>query len=151
MQDQLPVQTPKPPPLAVTEACALVFRQDKVLVLQRGAGGLWEGFWEFPTIHVAGADPAGRSLSEYGPMDLAQGIQVLSGVRAEVGPAVYSVDFTVTRHRVHLDAHEARGLSDALTPGPGMRAAAWERPETLRDYPFAAAGRKLIGWLLRMG
>jgi A/G-specific adenine glycosylase len=151
MQDQLPVQTPKPRPLAVTEACALVSRKDRVLVLQRGTGGLWEGFWEFPTIHVAGADPAGRSLSEFGPMDLAQGIQRLSGVVAEVGPAVHSVDFTVTRHRVHLDAHEALGLSDALTPGPGIRAAAWERPETLRDYPFAAAGRKLIGWLLRRG
>src|SRR5262249_6507464 len=54
LQDRLPEVTPKPPPLAVTEACAVVVRQGRVLIVQRGLGRLWEQFWEFPTIHQAG-------------------------------------------------------------------------------------------------
>jgi A/G-specific adenine glycosylase len=149
LQDELPVTTPRPPALEVVEACALVRREGRLLVLQRGPGRLWEGFWEFPTVHVAGADPAGRSFGEDGPVGLAEGVRRLTGVRAEVGPVVQTVRFGVTRHRVRLDAHEARGLSDALEPGPGAIRAAWVAPEDLSSYPFGTAGRRLIGWLNR--
>jgi len=148
LQDLLPVTTPRPPPLASAEACALVFREGRVLIVGRGAGGLWEGFWEFPTVHVSGADPAGRS-SGGGPADLAAGVFRLTGVRAEIGPVVQTVNYGVTKHRVRLDAHEARGLSEAVTPGPGMAGAAWERPEGLANYPFSSAGRRLIAWVVR--
>ncbi len=57
LQDHLPVVTAKPPPLAVAEACALVVREGRLLFVRREAKGLWAGFWEFPTIHLAGADP----------------------------------------------------------------------------------------------
>ena len=83
LQDALPVTRPKPPPVPVTEACALVVSEGRVLIVQRGAGGLWEGFWEFPTIHVAGADPAGRSFGE--PVDLAEGVRRLTGVPVRLG------------------------------------------------------------------
>ena len=66
LQDRLPITTPKPRPLAVTEACAIVVGEGKVLIVQRGRGGLWEQFWEFPTIHVDGVDPAGRSFERSG-------------------------------------------------------------------------------------
>lgn len=148
LQDVLPVLTPRPAPLVVAEACAVVARGGRVLIVQRGCGGLWEGFWEFPTVHVSGADPARRSFGG-GPLGLAEGVHRLSGVRAEVGPLVQTVHFGVTKHRVRLDAYEARGLSDALTPGPGLRQAAWERPEDLANYPFSSAGRRLIGWVAR--
>ena len=58
--------TPKPPPLAVVEACAILVREGKILIVQRGRGGLWEQFWEFPTIHVEGVDPAGRIVRRAG-------------------------------------------------------------------------------------
>ena len=59
LQDRLPVTTPRPAPLAVTEACAILVRDGQILIVQRGEGGLWERFWEFPTIHLEGANPAG--------------------------------------------------------------------------------------------
>ncbi len=62
LQDRLPIVTPKPPPLDVTESTAIVVHEGHVLIVQRGLGGLWEQFWEFPTIHLDGADPAGRSF-----------------------------------------------------------------------------------------
>lgn len=147
LQDALPVATAKPPPLASAESAALVARAGRVLIVQRGPGRLWEGFWEFPTVHVSGADPAGRSFAD-GPVGLAEGVRRLTGVRVEVGPVVRSLTYGVTRHRVRLDAHEAVGLSEALTPGPGVRTAAWEAPENLASYPFSAAGRRLIGGLV---
>ena len=49
-----------------TEAAAVVGRRGQVLIVQRGLGGLWEQFWEFPTIHLEGVDPAGRSLGPGG-------------------------------------------------------------------------------------
>jgi A/G-specific adenine glycosylase len=149
LQDELPVIAPKPPPLDVAEACALVRRDGRLLIIQRGPGGLWEGFWEFPTVHIAGADPAGRSFGTAVPVGLEEGVRRLTGVRAEVGPVVQTVRFGVTRHRVRLDAHEARGLSDELSPGPGTVRAAWVAPEDLAGYPFGTAGRRLIAGLTR--
>jgi A/G-specific adenine glycosylase len=149
LQDALPVAVAKPPPLAVAEACALVERAGRFLIVQRGPGGLWEGFWEFPTIHLAGADPAGRSFGA--AVDLAEGVRRLTGVRVQIGPLAQTVRFGVTRHRVRLDAYRAIGLSDDLTPGPGLARVAWESPEALASYPFGSASRRLASGLSRPG
>lgn len=145
LQDRLPVTVPGPPPLAVAEACALVERGGRFLIVQRGAGGLWEHFWEFPTIHLAGADPAGRSFAE--PVDLAEGVRRLTGVRVEIGPLARTIRYGVTRHRVRLDAYNAIGLSDDPTPGPDRKRMLWETPEALAAYPFSSAGRRLAAGL----
>jgi A/G-specific adenine glycosylase len=144
IQDQVPVLAPKPPPLAVSEACALVSRAGRWLIVQRGPGGLWEQFWEFPTIHRAGADPGGRSFGV--PVDLREGVRRLTGVETEIGPRVMTVHYTVTRHRATLEAYRAVGLSAPLTPGPGLVRAAWVLPESLTDYPFGSAHRRLVAW-----
>jgi A/G-specific adenine glycosylase len=150
LQDELPVVTSKPPPLGGVEACALVHRGGRLLVLQRGLGRLWEGFWEFPTIHVAGADPAGRSVEQGGAVGLSAGVHRLTGVAIQVDPVVVqTVRYGVTRHRVRLDAYEAQGLSGALAPAPGFVAAAWVAPDALCERPFSSAGRRLIAWLQR--
>lgn len=147
IQDDLPVTAPKPPPLAVAEACALAFRNGRVLIVQRGPGGLWDGFWEFPTIHLNGADPGCRSFGA--PVELAEGVRRLTGVRVKVGAIATTVRYTVTKHRVDLQAHEAIGLSEAAEPGPGLAAVRWETPEDLGDYPFGSASRKLVAWVVR--
>ncbi len=150
LQDELPVVAAKAPPLESSEEAALVFREGKVLIVQRGAVGLWEGFWEFPTIHVSGADPAGRSFDD-GSVDLAEGVRRLAGASVIVGAKVRSFSYSVTKHRVRLDAHEARGLSAATAPGTGMRAALWVETTDLASYSFSAAGRRLIGWVVERG
>jgi A/G-specific adenine glycosylase len=147
IQDLVPTTTPKPPPLEVAEACGLVARGGRILIVQRGPGRLWEHFWEFPTIHLAGADPAGRTFAE--PVDLAEGIRLLTGVRARIGPVVQTVRFGVTKHRVRLDAYAASGLHDDLKPGPGLVRALWETPENLAAYPFGAAARRLVAWVVK--
>ena len=148
VQDRIPVATPKVPPKLVAEASALVVREGKLLIVKRGAGRLWEHFWEFPTVHVAGPDPAGRSPG-VGGGDLAKGVLRLTGVRASIGPVARTVRFGVTSHRVTLEAHDASWLVGEPTPGPGLVEATWEPVEALGRYTMSSATRQLVAWLGR--
>ncbi len=147
VQDHLPVATAKLPHKEVIEACVLVSRERKLLIVKRGPGRLWEHFWEFPTVHVAGADPAARSVGEGG--DLAEGVRRLTGVRSSVGPASQTVRFGVTNHRVTLEVHDARWLEGEPEPGPGLVEATWEPLEALGKYTMAASTRRIVARLGR--
>ncbi|MHC5538183.1 NUDIX domain-containing protein, partial [Singulisphaera rosea] len=140
---------PKPPPLAVSEACALVVRGSQILIVQRGVGGLWERFWEFPTIHLAGADPAGRSFGR--PVTLEDGVRLLTGLEVRGGPIVQTIRFGVTKHRVQLDAHRARAIGGELEPGPGLARVVWADLKDLEKYPFGSASRRLSTWVATQG
>jgi A/G-specific adenine glycosylase len=142
LQDTLPVLAGRAKPLDVEEACAVVERAGRWLIIQRGAGGLWAGFWELPTIHVAGADPAGRSFGESVTLD--EGVRRLTGVRVRLGPELQKVRYTVTKHRVTLTAFGAEGLDEATTPGPGVASVAWVAPDRLTELTLGSATRKLI-------
>jgi A/G-specific adenine glycosylase len=146
VQDRIPIASPKAPPKLVEEACALVTRGGEVLMVKRASGGLWEHFWEFPTIHVGGADPAGRGMGAE-TLDLAEGIRRLGGVRATIGPVVQTVRFGVTTHRVTLVAHSAEWLEGEPSPGPGLVEAAWEPVESLTRRTMSASTRRLAGRL----
>ena len=50
-----------------------------------------------------------------------------------------------------LEAYRAFGLSESLTPGPGLVRAAWVSPESLADYPFGSAHRRLMAWATSAG
>jgi A/G-specific adenine glycosylase len=145
LQDVLPVMTPKPPPLSVTEACAVVISKGKILIVQRGRGGLWEQFWEFPTVHLEGVDPGGRSFG--GSVDLAEGVRRLTGIAIEPGPPVKALTYSVTNHRVKLSAHMAKARAGILEPGPGLIDARWVEPARLGDHTFSSASRRLIAWI----
>jgi A/G-specific adenine glycosylase len=147
VQDQIPLAVAKSPPKAVSEACLVVAREGKVLVVKRGKGRLWEDFWEFPTLHLAGPDPAGRGSADPGESGLARGLARLTGVEAEVGPVARTIRFGVTTHRVTLDAHLANWVEGEPEPGPGLVAAAWEPVEGLGRYTLSSASRRLVAWL----
>src|SRR5262249_26008840 len=95
------------------------------------------------------ADPAGRSFGR--SVALAEGVELLTGVRVRIGSAATTVRYSVTRHRVTLEAHLAAGLTEPLEPGPGLVRATWERLEALAGYPFGSAQSRLIAWLETQG
>ena len=146
VQDRIPVATPRVPPKEVSESCAIVSHAGNVLIVQRGPGRLWERFWEFPTIHVAGADPAGRSFGE--PVGLAEGVRRLAGVEAEIGPSSATVKFGVTTHRVTLEVRRGTWIAGEPAPGPGLVDAAWVAPGDLGLYTLGSATRKVAARLL---
>ncbi len=146
-QDILPVIAPKPAPLEVSEACVAVVDEGRILVAKRGPGALWEGFWELPTIHLAGPDPARRSFGV--PVALAEGVRRLTGVSASVGPVATTVKFGVTRHRVTLGVHLGRRIEGKPRPGPGLIEARWATSEELEGLSRSSATRRVLAWLAK--
>jgi A/G-specific adenine glycosylase len=147
LQDVIPRITPKPPPTAVCEACGLIRQQDEVLIVQRGPGRLWERFWEFPTIHVAGPDPAGRSLGT--AVTLAEGVQRLTGIVADIDPPAATIRYAVTNYKVTMEVSRGEARSGTLKPGPGLIDARWVEPQRLEEFTFSSAGRRLIAVVMR--
>ncbi|MHB1558676.1 MAG: A/G-specific adenine glycosylase [Isosphaeraceae bacterium] len=147
LQDVIPRATPRPAPTEVREACAVVTQGDQYLVVQRGRGGLWEQFWEFPTIHREGQDPAGRSFD--GPVELTEGVRRLTGITASMGPAAATLRFGVTRYRVTLEIARGKGRSGTPQPGPGLIDARWETLDGLGALTFGSAGRRILEKLRR--
>lgn len=141
LQDELPRVAPRPAPLAVEESCAVVVRGGEILMVRRASSGLWGGFWEFPTVHREGADPAGRSFGE--PVDLVEGVRRLAGIRIEAGESAKVLTYTVTRHRVRLSIHKAVAVSGKPRPGPGLSEVRWVEPEALADLTLGSAARRL--------
>ena len=142
LQDLIPRITPKPPPTAVSEACAVVRQRGRILIVRRGPGRLWEGFWEFPTIHVAGPDPAGRSFGS--PIDLVEGVRRLAGVAAEIGPPSTTIRYGVTNYRVTLEVSGGEARAGEPKPGPGLIDARWADRQRLGELTFSSASRRLI-------
>ena len=144
VQDRIPVASPKAPTKLVSEACALIERAGAFLIVKRGPGRLWEHFWEFPTIHVDGPDPAGRKLAG---VDLAEGVRRLTGIVASIGPVAKTVRFGVTSHRVTLEAHGGSWVEGEPEPGPGLVDVAWEPVGSLSRHAMSSSTRQLVAWL----
>jgi A/G-specific adenine glycosylase len=145
LQDQLPISRPKAPPLPVTEAAVIVARAGRVLILQRAPGGLWERFWEFPTVHLEGVNPAGRPTGD--PGDLRAPIKLMTAITARISPPTKTILYSVTKHRVKLIVHLATASSGDATPGLGFLSARWVEPKHLGEFVFSSPNRRLIAWI----
>ena len=144
LQDRLPLKAPKAPPLEVVEACALVRRDGRLLVVQRGPVGLWAGFWEFPTVHVSGADPAGRAPGR--AEGLAEGVGRLTGVQVAEAGLAHSVKFGVTKHRVILNAYYTTELDGCSIPISGYNDAEFVSSDEIAGLVMGAGVRKVARW-----
>jgi A/G-specific adenine glycosylase len=145
IHERLPVTAAKSPPLEVKEAAVIVRRGRGVLIVERTPGGLWDQFWEFPTIHLEGANPAGRPTATVA--DLAAAVSRLTGIEPRIGPPIKTFKYSVTKHRVELSAHVGTASRGKANPGPGLVDARWVAPDELSTYTFSSAGRKLIEWI----
>ncbi len=144
-QDVIPVMAPRAAPLVVEEACVVMADRDRLLLVKRESGGLWGGFWEFPTVHIEGADPAGRSSGR--PLSMEEEIQRLTGVKVERGPEIHSFKFAVTKHQVTMRVLQARVTGGEPSPGEGLEEVAWVGPDAMSHLTFGSAGRRVLAWL----
>ncbi len=72
----------------------------------------------------------------------------LTGLDVEIGPAVKTIKFGVTRHQVTLTAHAATARSGELIPGPGMISARFANKEELGKLAMGSRIRKLADWAI---
>ncbi|QDV38347.1 A/G-specific adenine glycosylase [Tautonia plasticadhaerens] len=147
LQDDLPRRSTPTPPLEVSEDCVLALDGlGRLLVVRRSPGRLWEHFYEFPTVHLSGADPAGRGPGGGDPEDLGPRLRELTGVSLRIGPVVRAIRYGVTKHRVTLGARVASPVGGEPRPGPGLSAVEWLSPEALDGLPRTGATRRLSAW-----
>jgi A/G-specific adenine glycosylase len=155
-QDQIPVKTPRPAVTPVQELAALVPDRGRWLMLQRGDEGLWAGFWEFPTLHLSGPDPANRSTPD-APTDPEASLLTLTGLPITIppGPPAFSLTYGVTRYRVQVAVHlgELPARTDLPVPLPaqGFANAAWVAVRDMTALTRSAATRRIARHLTAPG
>jgi A/G-specific adenine glycosylase len=133
-QESIPAR-PAPVPIENVEEVALVlWRGQKVLLVQRPSSGRWASLWEFPH---APLQP--KESHEQAALRLLTNI----GFCADIGPELTTLRHGITRFRITLvclEAHHPRGTfrSDFYPQ------AQWVLPSQLPTYPVSAPQRRLI-------
>jgi A/G-specific adenine glycosylase len=135
IQDQLPETAARPEVTLVSMAAGIVWRDGRVLLVQRRADeSRWAGMWQFPNTEVGeretAQEAARRAVSE------AARIEAVPGPRAAV------IQHGVTRYRITLEAYHCResaGEPQALD----CQAWSWVLPEQLEEYALPAAHRRI--------
>jgi A/G-specific adenine glycosylase len=139
--DRIPAVPPRPEPLAVSDVCAVFRRGSEFLLFQRPEIGLWAGFWEFPTWSRSGANPARRAelVTELGP-SIVQGL----GYTVEDWAEPWSTTYSVTKHRVRVEVHEALRWRGELREDAGEGRMNWLNPQAVDRYPMTSVTRKIL-------
>jgi mutator protein MutT len=119
-------------------AAGLVFRDSKLLITQRPAGGHLAGLWEFP----GGKRESNESFEDCLRRELMEEL----GIEVEVGELVESITHDYPEKTVHLrffrcawKRHEPQAL--------GCPAFKWVTKEELTRYNFPAADARLLALL----
>ena len=147
----IPACAPRAVPTAGFEAAVLaISTSGGILVVRRPQEGLWAGFWELPTVHVRGANPAGRSEGSSPETRLATIIRRLVGREPRVGPALHRIRYAVTRYKMEIETHIAH-LPDAEA-GPGgidqeqSSSVRWVSIAEAKGLAFSSPGRRILKW-----
>lgn len=133
--ESLPEQRPRPAPVQVSVAAALVERGGRVLLVRRPEGRLMGRMWEVPQ----------TTLDARGLSDLEPELATRHGLRVSAGPLLARVRHAITFRRIRVDVHAARLRRDV--PADDERYA-WVRPDAL-DLPVSSLTRKILRALER--
>lgn len=118
---------------------ALIFRQGKLLLAQRGESGDQAGLWEFP----GGKVEAGESQ----PQALHRELKEELGIDAVIGSYIASESRTVSGRQIHLHAWLVSDFTGDLQLNC-HQAFVWCLPEEARSYDLAPADIPLLAaWL----
>ncbi|WP_380177913.1 pyrimidine (deoxy)nucleoside triphosphate diphosphatase [Kalamiella sp. sgz302252] len=118
---------------------ALIVRQGKILLAQRGPDGDQAGLWEFP----GGKVEAGESQ----PQALRRELKEELGIEADIGGYIASESREVSGRQIHLHAW----LVTAFSGDPRLschHALVWVTPQEALGYDLAPADIPLLyAWL----
>jgi A/G-specific adenine glycosylase len=128
--DLVPEQRPRPAPVQVNLAAALVERAGRVLLVRRPEGRLMGRMWEVPQ----------TSLESRGLSDLEPELATRHGLRVAAGPLLARVRHAITFRRIRVDVHAARLRRD---PPADAERYAWVEPQAL-ELPVSSLTRKIL-------
>jgi A/G-specific adenine glycosylase len=133
--DTLPERRPRPQPVQVTVAAALVEHEGRVLLVRRPDARLMRGMWEVPQ----------TSLEARGLSDLEPELATRHGLRVAAGPLLARVRHAITFRRIRVDVHSARLRRNVAVDAERF---AWVRPQEV-TLPVSSLTRKILKALER--
>lgn len=138
-QQERPVKPAKKRTPHYDVAAGVIFREDgKFLIAQRPLDGLLGGLWEFP----GGKLEDGETVTDA----LVREIREELGVEIRPNHPITSVKHAFTHFRITLHAYHATLISGDIQH-IGVRDHAWVTLDTLDQYAFGTADRKVIAAL----
>ena len=117
-----------------TVTAAVIWRDNQVLITQRGQNDLLGGMWEFP----GGKQEEGETLKNC----LKREIKEELGVKIKVGEALGVFQHAYTHFKVTLHAFESELVKGELRLNV-HQAAEWVSLEALHDYPMGKIDRQI--------
>lgn len=140
MTESLEAEARKERPLMLVVACALVDKDNRVLIAQRPEGKAMAGLWEFPGGKVKDGEIPERAL--------------LRELREELGLLTVPnclLPLTFASHpyedfHLLMPLYVCRTWTKGPEPREGQKLA-WVAPNRLRDYPMPPADEPLIAML----
>ena len=138
-QNSYPPRKQKTVSTKIDVSAAVIFRQNKVYIQKRKAGGLMGGLWEFP----GGKFEPGESAEQC----LTREIKEEMGVTLHIDEKLMTVKHSYTRFRVTLHVFLCRIYSGQVSPTQ-CEEWDWVKREELDTYPFPAANVKIIKSLM---
>jgi len=129
--EDLPEGRPRPAPVDVTVAAALIERNGRVLLVRREEGRLMGRMWELPQ----------TSLESRGIRDLARELALRHGLETVPGPLVVRGRHAITYRRIHLEGYRTRLRR---TPPSDPDRFVWATPDEVAAMPVSSMTRKLL-------
>jgi len=133
--EMLPNRGPKKELENIEVAIAVIRRGDEVFIQKRPSAGLMGGLWEFPGGKI--------QVGEQPMQALEREIGEEMGIRIHQIKPLKVIRHAYTRFKVDLHCFEAEYADGEIQ----LRAASegrWVHKDSLADYPFPAANRRLI-------
>lgn len=139
LQETLPVTRKRGPlPHKQMTACVLCDMHNKLLIVRRPAKGLLGGLWQFPGGEKGLGESLQRSLKRVMKSEL--------GIEVRVGAKIGAVKHAYTHFRITLHAFRCtlRGEPPKILNCSSWK---WIDPQSLPDFPFSKADRKIMAFL----
>jgi A/G-specific adenine glycosylase len=140
LHGEIPARAEPPPTVAIAEAAVVLRRGERVLLVQRPAGGRWENLWEFPHGELAEGETHEGAAARL--------VRELTGLDADLGDELLTIRHGVTRYRITLVCFEASHRGGAFRSEFYTRAE-WVEPARLPAYPVSSPQRRLAEALRR--
>ncbi|GHT13602.1 A/G-specific adenine glycosylase [Planctomycetales bacterium] len=138
LQDVIPLQKAKVPPIECTEIAVLVKRRGKILLMQYPAGVRWSGLWDFP-----------RVQQQATPTATAAKLSALTGNHIILGDVMTVLKHSVTKYRITLQFCEGCIDRKAVNHSQAEYETRWLTPDELPPLPMHSTARKLCAFAVQ--
>lgn len=137
LQDSIPLRSPRPKRVEVSEVCLVIRHGPRYFLARRPSTGRWANMWEFPRTELKKAETQAAAATRL--------LESL-GIKARIGREIATLKYSVTHHRIRMVCLEARARVVKFQASC-YEEGRWLLPEEFTNYPVSSPQRKLAASL----